>query len=66
VIFKKPCHADVAVTVSKKVGAGYMVLGVLGGLLPVVIDTATGPGTCSAPTPFMACSTRRPASCPVT
>src|SRR5690606_18412236 len=42
VIFKKPGHADVAVTVSKKVGAGYVVLDVLGGLLPVIIDAATG------------------------
>ena len=29
-------------TVSKKVGAGYVVLDVLGGLLPVIIDAATG------------------------
>lgn len=42
VVFKKPGHKDVATTLTKKVSAGYVVLDVLGGLLPVVIDAATG------------------------
>lgn len=42
VVFKLPGHKDVATTISKKVGAGYVVLDVLGGLLPVIIDAATG------------------------
>jgi len=42
VVFKKTGYADAVVTISKKVGAGYVVLDVLGGLLPVIIDAATG------------------------
>ena len=42
VMFKKPGHGDQVVALTKKVSGGYVVLDVLGGLIPVVIDAATG------------------------
>lgn len=42
VVFKMDGYQDVARSLSKKVSAGYVVLDVLGGLIPVIIDAATG------------------------
>ena len=42
VIFKKEGYGDFGATINRKVSAGYVILDVLGGLLPVVIDAATG------------------------
>lgn len=40
--FRKPGYESVTRVVNTKVGAGWVVLDVLGGLIPVVIDAATG------------------------
>lgn len=42
VTFKKDGYRDVTCNLNKKVGAGWVVLDVLGGLVPVIIDAATG------------------------
>lgn len=42
VTFRKAGHEDVVATVNKKVGAGWVILDVLGGLVPIIIDAATG------------------------
>jgi hypothetical protein len=42
VLFKKEGYGDFAATINRKVSAGYVILDVLGGILPVVIDAATG------------------------
>lgn len=42
VTFRKAGHQEVVTTINKKVGATWVVLDVLGGLIPVVIDAATG------------------------
>lgn len=42
VLFKMAGHSDFGVALDRQVSAGYVVLDVLGGLLPVVIDAATG------------------------
>ena len=42
VVFRKAGYADVSVTLTKKLAAGYVILDVLGGLVPVIIDAATG------------------------
>jgi len=40
--FKKEGYQSVTRVVNTKVGAGWVVLDVLGGLIPVIIDAATG------------------------
>ncbi|GMU86657.1 MAG: hypothetical protein AMXMBFR48_18990 [Ignavibacteriales bacterium] len=40
--FKKEGYTSRTVILNNKVGAGWVVLDILGGLLPVVIDAATG------------------------
>lgn len=42
VTFKKDGYRDSSYTINKQVSAGYVILDVLGGILPVVIDAATG------------------------
>lgn len=42
VSFRKEGHEEVVTTVNKQVGATWVILDVLGGLLPVIIDAATG------------------------
>jgi len=42
ITFRKDGYEEVVATISKKVGAGWVILDVLGGLVPVVIDAATG------------------------
>jgi len=42
VVFRKEGHEEVTASITKRVGATYVVLDVLVGLLPVVIDAATG------------------------
>lgn len=42
VTFRKAGYKEVTCTVTRSVGAGWVILDVLGGLLPVVIDAATG------------------------
>jgi hypothetical protein len=42
VTFRKAGFQDATVALSHKVGAGWVILDVLGGVLPVVIDAATG------------------------
>ena len=42
VVFKKEGHADVACELRSNTGAGWIILDILGGLLPVIIDAATG------------------------
>ena len=42
VVFRKEGHQDVICEISANVGAGWIVLDVLGGLIPVIIDAATG------------------------
>ena len=42
VILKKDGYKDVTVALNKKVSAGYVVLDVLGGIIPIVVDAATG------------------------
>ena len=40
--FRKEGYQSVTRVVNTKVGAGWVILDVLGGLIPVVIDAATG------------------------
>lgn len=40
--FRKEGYKSKTYTLSNKVGAGWVILDILGGLLPVVIDAATG------------------------
>lgn len=40
--FRKPGYKSKSYKISNSVGAGWVVLDVLGGLLPVIIDAATG------------------------
>lgn len=42
VMFRKAGYQDVTATLTKRVSAGYVVLDVLGGLLPIIVDAATG------------------------
>lgn len=42
ITFRKDGYEDVVATINKKVGAGWVILDVLGGLVPVIIDAATG------------------------
>lgn len=42
VVFRKEGHQDVTCDIKTKVGAGYVILDILGGLVPVIIDAATG------------------------
>lgn len=57
VTFRKAGYKEVNCTVTRSVGAGWVILDVLGGLLPVVIDAATGawynikPKTCNVNLP---------------
>lgn len=40
--FKKEGYKTIGRTINTKVGAGWVILDVLGGLIPVVVDAATG------------------------
>jgi hypothetical protein len=40
--FRKPGYKDVSCTLMKSTGAGWVVLDILGGLIPVIVDAATG------------------------
>lgn len=42
VTFKKAGFQDATMNLNKKVGAGWVILDILGGVLPVVVDAATG------------------------
>lgn len=42
VIFRKDGYEDVVCELSSNVGAGWVLLDLLGGLLPIIIDAATG------------------------
>lgn len=42
VTFKKEGYQEVTCQIPTSVGAGYVVLDILGGLVPVIIDAATG------------------------
>lgn len=42
VVFRKEGYQDVTCAIKTKVGAGYVILDILGGLVPVIIDAATG------------------------
>jgi len=42
VVFIKEGYEEVSCRLNRKVGAGWVVLDVLGGLFPIVIDAATG------------------------
>ena len=41
-VFKKEGYKDATCTLAKGTGAGWVVLDILGGLVPVVVDAATG------------------------
>lgn len=41
-VFKKEGYKDASCTLSKGTGAGWVILDILGGLIPVVVDAATG------------------------
>ena len=57
VVFRKEGYQDVACELTASVGAGWVILDILGGLLPVIIDAATGEwkgidqGTCDVNLP---------------
>lgn len=57
VLFRKEGYQDVACELTASVGAGWVILDILGGLLPVIIDAATGEwkgidqGTCNVNLP---------------
>lgn len=42
VTFRKEGHRDVVCELTAEVGAGWVILDVLGGLIPVIVDAATG------------------------
>lgn len=42
ILFKMDGYQEFGATINKKVSAGYVVLDILGGLFPVIIDAATG------------------------
>lgn len=42
IVFKKDGYKPVTIKVNSKVGAGWIVLDVLMGLVPVIVDAATG------------------------
>lgn len=42
ITFKKAGYQDVTQVVDTKVGGGWIILDILGGLAPVIIDAATG------------------------
>ena len=42
VIFRKEGHQDVVCEITASVGAGWVILDVVGGLIPVIVDAATG------------------------
>jgi PEGA domain. len=41
-VFKKEGYKDASCTLAKGTGAGWVVLDILGGIVPVVVDAATG------------------------
>ena len=43
--FKKAGYKDVTCTLMKGTGAGWVILDILGGLIPVIVDAATGDWT---------------------
>lgn len=45
ITFRADGYEDLTVPMSRKVGAGWVVLDILGGLLPVIVDAATGKWT---------------------
>src|SRR5690606_9550911 len=42
VTFRLAGHADAGAEINRRVSAGYVILDVLGGLVPIIIDAATG------------------------
>ena len=42
VVFRKEGYQDVICELSSDVGAGWIILDILGGLIPVIVDAATG------------------------
>lgn len=42
VVMKKPGYMDATYNLERKVGTTWLILDILGGLLPVVVDAATG------------------------
>lgn len=45
ITFRADGYQDLTVPLNRKVGAGWVVLDILGGVLPVVVDAATGKWT---------------------
>ena len=42
VTFRKPGFADTSIEITRRVSPTYVILDVLGGILPIVVDAATG------------------------
>ncbi|WP_420634946.1 PEGA domain-containing protein [Candidatus Palauibacter sp.] len=42
VVFRKEGHTDVVCELNSGVGAGWIILDVLGGLIPIIVDAVTG------------------------
>lgn len=42
IAFRMDGHKEVSCTIDRSVGAGWVVLDILGGLIPLIIDAATG------------------------
>ena len=42
IVFRKEGHQDAVCELKASVGAGWVILDVLGGLIPVIVDAATG------------------------
>lgn len=63
VVFRKNGFREQSVTINRQLSAGYLILDVLGGLLPVIVDAATGSwytlSTNSVNTNLVSASTQR-------
>jgi hypothetical protein len=42
ITFRKAGHHDVTCMIGNSVGAGWVILDILGGLVPIIIDAVTG------------------------
>ena len=42
VTFRLPGHQDATTEITRKMAGGYLILDILGGLVPVIVDAATG------------------------
>ncbi len=57
ITFRKAGYKEASCTIARSVGVGWVVLDVIGGLIPVIIDAATGAWYSSSP---KACSVNLP------